>query len=177
MTSYPAFIPRAGSHQRQWCGRTGLELSRCRYPRDGKRLAGRRRSGPRPLEAAQKRTQLGRDILELLNRVGVEQLPHDSRLVSKLLRFYADCWVEDAERYWLAIDLADAFFWPVCRTASTTGGFVFSECWSGFHGLRSSRRTGDGETLSGGPRWIRRTVPARGPCATAGQELSAASQS
>lgn len=96
------------------------------------------------LEAARKRTQLGRDILDLLDRVDDDQLPHDFALTSKLLRFYADCWVKDAERYWLAIDLADAFFYGPFAQTPYTGGFIFSGINQAFAAFEF-KKDGDGE--------------------------------
>jgi uncharacterized protein (DUF885 family) len=75
------------------------------------------------LEAAQARTKLGRDILDLLDRVDDSELPHEFALTSKLLRYYANCWVKDAERYWLAIDLAGALFYGPFAQTPYTGGF------------------------------------------------------
>lgn len=95
-------------------------------------------------EAAGKRTQLGRDILELLDRVDDGQLPHDFALTGKLLRFYADCWVKDAERYWLAIDLAEAFFYGPFAQTAYTGGFLFSGIGQALAAFEF-KKDGDGE--------------------------------
>lgn len=96
------------------------------------------------LEGAQKRAKLGVDILDLLNQVDDEQLPHDYALTSKLLRHYASSWSKDADRYWLAIDPVGAFFHGPFFQTPYTGGFVFSglgQCLSAFQ----FKKDGDGE--------------------------------
>lgn len=96
------------------------------------------------LEGAQKRAKLGQDILDLLDRVDVNQLPHDYALTSKLLRHYAGCWAKDADRYWLAIDPVNAFFYGPFFQTAYVGGFVFSgvgQCLAGFQ----FKKDGDGE--------------------------------
>ncbi|MGH8506970.1 MAG: DUF885 domain-containing protein [Stenotrophobium sp.] len=96
------------------------------------------------LEGAQRRTKLGLDILDLLNRVDDAQLPHDFALTSKLLRHYAVCWAKDADRYWLAIDPCSAFFHGPFFQTPYSGGLLFSgigECLTAFQ----FKKDGDGE--------------------------------
>ncbi|MES2489725.1 MAG: DUF885 domain-containing protein [Pseudomonadota bacterium] len=96
------------------------------------------------LEGAQKRATLGQDILDLLNQVDDNQLPHDYALTSKLMRHYAGCWSKDADRYWLAIDPVNAFFYGPFFQTAYTGGFVFSGVGQALAGFQF-KKDGDGE--------------------------------
>jgi uncharacterized protein (DUF885 family) len=78
------------------------------------------------LEGAQRRTQLGVSIGELLGQVDDESLPHEFALTSKLLRYYASAWAKDAERYWLAVDLCGLLFHGPFAQTAYTGGFLFT---------------------------------------------------
>jgi uncharacterized protein (DUF885 family) len=78
------------------------------------------------LEAAQRRAKLGQDIAGLLAQVDDDKLPHEFALTSKLLRYYAEAWSKDAERYWLAVDLSGFLFYGPFAQTAYTGGFVFT---------------------------------------------------
>ncbi|HVT36935.1 MAG TPA: DUF885 family protein, partial [Nevskiaceae bacterium] len=78
------------------------------------------------LEGAQRRTRLGEEIAALLATVDDEKLPHEFALTSKLLRYYAAAWVQDAERYWLACDPTGSLFYGPFAQTAYTGGYLFS---------------------------------------------------
>lgn len=87
------------------------------------------------LEAAEKRSAIGRNIETLLSNVDDESLPHDLALTAKLVRYYAKYWKDDVKRYWLSYDVMGIMFYgPFIQTAYT-GGFVFksiNEAMQGF---------------------------------------------
>ncbi len=77
------------------------------------------------LEAAEKRAAIGKEILNLLDQADDALLSHDAGLTSRLVRFYAENWAKDADRYWLAYDIMGILYYgPFIQTAYT-GGFVF----------------------------------------------------
>ena len=77
-------------------------------------------------EGAQRRADMGAQILALLSTVDDEQLPHDSALSSKLLRYYAQSWSREAEHYWVAIDPTGSLFYGPFAQTAYTGGYLFS---------------------------------------------------
>lgn len=77
-------------------------------------------------EAAQRRAKLGQDIALLLAPIDDEQLPHEFALTSKLLRYYAQAWSKDAERYWVAVDVVGALFYGPFAQTAYSGGFLFN---------------------------------------------------
>ena len=77
-------------------------------------------------EGAQRRSAMGAKILELLDTVDDEQLPHDWALTSKLLRYYANSWSREAEHYWVAIDPTGSLFYGPFAQTAYTGGYLFS---------------------------------------------------
>ncbi len=77
-------------------------------------------------EAAQRRAALGVEVQQLLANVDDEKLPHEYALTAKLLRYYAENWSKDADRYWLSFDMMGVLFYgPFVQTAYT-GGFLFN---------------------------------------------------
>lgn len=76
-------------------------------------------------EGACRRAAMGRQILQLLDGVDDEQLPHDWALTSKLLRYYAGSWSREAEHYWLAIDPTGSLFHGPFAQTAYTGGYFF----------------------------------------------------
>lgn len=95
-------------------------------------------------EGAQRRAAMGRDILDLLRDVDDGRLPHEYALTAKLARFFAQAWSQDADRYWLAIDVMEnTFYGPFVQTAYT-GGFVFNELRAALSEF-AFRRDGDGD--------------------------------
>ncbi|HEY1076372.1 MAG TPA: DUF885 domain-containing protein, partial [Fontimonas sp.] len=94
-------------------------------------------------EAAQLRADLGRQILALLDGVDEARLPHEYALTAKLLRYFADSWRKDADRYWLAIDFTGVMFYGPFAQTAYTGGFLYNALGS----VTSEfvfRRDGDG---------------------------------
>ncbi|MFD4640033.1 DUF885 domain-containing protein [Lentzea sp. NPDC058436] len=74
------------------------------------------------LEGARGRTLMGKRVLELLDTVDDERLPHDWALTSKLLRHYAESWSLEEEHYWLAIDPTGSMFYaPFAQTPYALG--------------------------------------------------------
>lgn len=78
------------------------------------------------LEAAQRRSKVGEEILAVLSKVDDAQLPHEFALTAKLLRYYAQAWSKTAKHYWLACDvLGILFYGPFAQTAYT-GGYALN---------------------------------------------------
>ena len=77
-------------------------------------------------EGAQKRAELGKKILTIIDTVDDEKLPHEFALTSKLLRYFADAWSKSADRYWLAIDLTNTLFYGPFAQTAYTGGFLYN---------------------------------------------------
>ncbi len=96
------------------------------------------------IEAAQRRADLGRKMLELLAEVDDAKLPHDYALTAKLLRYYANSWSRDVERYWVAFDMAGVLFYGPFAQTAYTGGFVLNFINKALAGY-SFNRDGDGE--------------------------------
>ncbi|HEY0913692.1 MAG TPA: DUF885 domain-containing protein [Solimonas sp.] len=95
-------------------------------------------------EGAQRRAAMGAKILELLDTVDDDTLPHDWALSSKLVRYYANSWSKDAEHYWVAIDpTCSLFYGPFAQTAYT-GGYLFSSINPTVAGFAFGK-DGDGE--------------------------------
>lgn len=79
------------------------------------------------LEGAQRRAACGQEILRLLSGIDDASLPHEVVLTATLARFFAQAWSQDADRYWLAVDVMEnTFYGPFVQTAYT-GGFIFNE--------------------------------------------------
>jgi len=95
-------------------------------------------------EAAQKRAELGRKILALIGGVDEEKLPHEYALSSKLLRYFAEAWSKDAERYWLVLDLTNTLFYGPFAQTAYTGGFVYNAL-SAVVTAFAFKRDGDGD--------------------------------
>lgn len=95
-------------------------------------------------EGAQQRAELGRKILTLIDRVDETRLPHEVALTARLLRYFADSWSQDADRYWLAIDLTGVLFYGPFAQTAYTGGFIYNALGSVL-GEFNFTRDGDGE--------------------------------
>lgn len=95
-------------------------------------------------EGAQKRAELGFNVLRLIDSVDEDTLPHQLALTSKLLRHFASAWSKDADRYWLAIDVTGALFYGPFAQTAYTGGFIYNAIAGVLAGF-SFRRDGDGE--------------------------------
>ncbi|HEY0916615.1 MAG TPA: DUF885 domain-containing protein [Solimonas sp.] len=79
------------------------------------------------LEGAQRRAACGQEILRLLSGIDDASLSHEVVLTATLARFFAQAWSQDADRYWLAVDVMEnTFYGPFVQTAYT-GGFIFNE--------------------------------------------------
>lgn len=95
-------------------------------------------------EGASRRAELGRKILTIIDDIDEAQLPHEYALTSKLLRYFADAWSKDADRYWLAIDITGTLFYGPFAQTAYTGGFLYNA----LHGALAEfafKRDGDGE--------------------------------
>lgn len=95
-------------------------------------------------EGAQKRAELGQKILTLIDGVDDDKLPHEYALTSKLLRYFAESWGKEAERYWLAIDLTSVVFYGPFAQTAYTGGFIYNALSSVMSEF-AFKRDGDGE--------------------------------
>ncbi len=119
------------------------------------------------LEGVQKRAEKGKEIQRLLGSVDDEHLPHEYALTAKLARFFAEAWSKDADRYWVAIDVAGLLFYGPFAQTAYTGGFLFNNLRTALSEFVFSRDS-DGDrylALLGDTAHLLRQIHAR----TAGQ--------
>ena len=86
------------------------------------------------LAEAQRRSKMGRAILDRLGSLDTSLLPHDLALTMRLVRFHADTWSREADWYWTICDpLGVGFFGTFLPTAYCGGSLL-----SVLHGLLSA---------------------------------------
>ena len=56
------------------------------------------------LRETERRSQVGHSLLQRLKSLDWSNLPHDLELTLRLVRFRADTWSKEAQRYWAAVD-------------------------------------------------------------------------
>jgi uncharacterized protein (DUF885 family) len=75
---------------------------------------------------AQRRSQVGRSLLDRLARLNVDGLPHDLALTLRFARFRAEGWAREADWYWHVVDGYGWGFPGMFLPTAYNGGFLIN---------------------------------------------------
>jgi uncharacterized protein (DUF885 family) len=75
-------------------------------------------------EEAQRRSQVGRDLLERLTSLENTAWPHDWELTLRLVRFRAQTWAREAEWYWRVVDPVGIGYFALFTPTAYCGGLL-----------------------------------------------------
>jgi len=92
------------------------------------------------LAEAERRSRVGRALLERANAIDSDALPHDLALTLRLVRFRAQSWAREAEGYWTVIDPLGEGFPGMFLPTAYCGGFLLNfinDCLAKFRFLES----------------------------------------
>jgi uncharacterized protein (DUF885 family) len=78
------------------------------------------------LEDAERRSTVGRSLLQRINALDLNTLPHDLALTLRLVRFRAEAWSHEADRYWMVIDPRGTGFFGMFLPTAYTGGTLLN---------------------------------------------------
>jgi uncharacterized protein (DUF885 family) len=77
-------------------------------------------------EEAERRSRVGRTLLERLEATDLDSLPHDLALTLRLVRFRAKAWEREAEWYWTVIDPLGIGFFGMFLPTAYCGGWLLN---------------------------------------------------
>jgi uncharacterized protein (DUF885 family) len=75
---------------------------------------------------AQRRSRVGRSLLERLEALETLSLPHDVALTLRLVRFRATTWAREADWYWTVADPMGVGFYGMFTPTAYCGGFLLN---------------------------------------------------
>ncbi|HKU17055.1 MAG TPA: DUF885 domain-containing protein [Steroidobacteraceae bacterium] len=75
---------------------------------------------------AQRRSKVGRSLLDRLDALDESTLPHDVRLTLRVVRFRAATWAKEADFYWHVIDPLRIGFFGMFLPTAYCGGFLLN---------------------------------------------------
>lgn len=78
------------------------------------------------LAEAQRRSEVGKRLLDRLNSLDPGILPYDLRLSLRVLRFRAATWAKEADFYWYVIDPLGVGFFGMFLPTAYCGGFLLN---------------------------------------------------
>jgi uncharacterized protein (DUF885 family) len=78
------------------------------------------------LAEAERRSQVGRSLLERVNAIDSDTLPHDLALTLRLIRFRAQFWKREAEWYWTLVDPLGIGFFGMFLPTAYCGGWLLN---------------------------------------------------
>jgi uncharacterized protein (DUF885 family) len=78
------------------------------------------------MEEAERRSRVGRALLERMNAISMDALPHDLALTLRLVRFNASTWARAADWYWIVIDPVGAGVFGMFLPTAYCGGFMLN---------------------------------------------------
>lgn len=78
------------------------------------------------LTEAERRSRVGRSLLERADAINPDTLPHDLALTLRLVRFRAQTWAQEAEWYWTVVDPLGIGFFGMFLPTAYCGGFLLN---------------------------------------------------
>ena len=78
------------------------------------------------LQDAQRRSEVGRSLLNRLDGLQGFPLPHDVELTLRLVRFRARIWAKEADWYWFVVDPLGVGFFGLYLPTAYCGGFLLN---------------------------------------------------
>ncbi len=99
-------------------------------------------------DAAVKRAELGRDLLDRIAAINVPGLPYDLPCTLEIARRIAEQWSREAQWYWLVFDPTGCGFYGMFAPTAYCGGFCFQMLTPWFRGY-PFESAGDGDRYVG----------------------------